>query len=168
MIRKILIGLLVLLVIIQFIRPEKNQSNDQKNHIGTLYPIPEDVKQIMAVSCDDCHSNNTRYPWYSNFQPVAWWLNNHVLDGKRHLNFSEIAARRINYQNHKMEEVIEMVDEGEMPLWSYTLTHGDARLTKEQREKITNWARSTMDIIKNKYPPDSLVMPQRPAGAPGG
>ncbi|MDZ4709873.1 MAG: heme-binding domain-containing protein [Saprospiraceae bacterium] len=168
MIRKILIGLLVLLLIIQFIRPEKNQSNDQTKHIGTIYPIPEDVKQILSVACYDCHSNNTRYPWYSNFQPVAWWLNNHLADGKRNLNFSTLASRRINQQNHKMEEIIEMIDEGEMPLSSYTLIHGDARLTKEQKDKITNWARATMDIIKNKYPADSLVMPQRPPGTPGG
>lgn len=168
MIRKILIGLLFVLVVIQFFRPAKNQGNDQSKHINTLYPMPDDVKQIMAVACYDCHSNNTRYPWYNNFQPVAWWLANHVNDGKRHLNFSELAGRRTAQQYHKMEEVVEMVDEGEMPLKSYTLTHGDARLSADQRKKIIDWAQSVMDAMKMKYPADSLVMPERPAGPPPG
>lgn len=168
MIRKILIGLLFVLVVIQFIRPAKNQGNDQSKHINTLYPMPDDVKQILAVACDDCHSNNTRYPWYNNFQPIAWWLADHVKDGKRHLNFSELAGRRTALQYHKMEEVVEMVDEGEMPLKSYTLTHGDAKLSTDQRKKIIAWAQSVMDAMKMKYPADSLVMPERPSGPPPG
>lgn len=166
MIRKILIALLVILVVIQFIRPERNLSNDQSKHINTLYPIPEEVKQILAVACDDCHSNQTRYPWYSNFQPVAWWLASHVNDGKRHLNLSNLAGRRVALQNHKMEEIIEMVEDGAMPLSSYTLIHHDAKLTEEQKSKLTDWAKSTMEILKNKFPPDSLVMPQRTAAPP--
>jgi len=167
MFRKILITLLVLLIVIQFFRPEKNQNNDQSKHIGTLYPIPEDVKQILSVACYDCHSNNTRYPWYNNIQPVAWWLSYHVNDGKRHLNLSTLASRRVALQNHKMEEIVEMVDEGEMPLKSFTWIHADARLTSEQKNKITDWARMTMDTLKAKFPPDSLVMPERPPGPPG-
>lgn len=168
MIRKILIGLLFVLVVIQFIRPAKNQGNDQSKHINTLYAMPDDVKQILAVACDDCHSNNTRYPWYNNIQPVAWWLADHVKEGKGHLNFSELAGRRTALQYHKMEEVVEMVDEGEMPLKSYTLTHGDARLSTDQRKKIIDWAQSVMDAMKMKFPADSLVMPERPASPPPG
>lgn len=166
MLRKILIALLIVLIGIQFIHPEKNQSNDQSQHISTLYPIPANVEELLAVACYDCHSNSTRYPWYNNIQPVAWWLANHVADGKRHLNFSTLASRRVAQQNHKMEEIIEMVDEGEMPLNSYTWTHADARLSQAQKDMITGWAKSTMDIIKSKFPPDSLVMPERPAGPP--
>ena len=166
MLRKILLALLVVFILIQFFRPEKNLSNDQKNHIGNLYPIPADVKGILSVACDDCHSNLTKYPWYNNIQPVAWWLASHVNDGKRHLNFSTLAARRVALQNHKLEEIIEMVEEGEMPLSSYTLIHHEAKLTNEQRTKITDWAKATMDILKNTFPPDSLVMPERAPGPP--
>lgn len=159
--KKILIGLAAVLVLIQFIRPEKNDSNIQTNHIANKYMMPQEVKEIFAKACDDCHSNNTRYPWYSNFQPVAWWLDDHVKDGKRHLNMSELGARRINLQNHKLEEIIEMVDKKEMPLNSYTWVHTDAKLTEVERNWITNWAKSAMDYIKANYPADSLVMPKR-------
>lgn len=159
--KKILLGLATVFVLIQFIRTEKNDSNIQTNHIANKYMMPQEVKEIFAKACDDCHSNNTRYPWYSNFQPVAWWLDDHVKDGKRHLNMSELGARRINLQNHKLEEIIEMVDKKEMPLNSYTWVHTDAKLTEVERNWITNWAKSAMDYIKANYPADSLVMPKR-------
>ena len=159
--KKILLGLATVFVLIQFIRPEKNNSNIQTNHIANKYMMPQEVKEIFAKACDDCHSNNTRYPWYSNFQPVAWWLDDHVKDGKRHLNMSELGARRINLQNQKLEEIIEMVDKKEMPLNSYTWIHTDSKLTEVERNWITTWAKSAMDYIKANYPADSLVMPKR-------
>jgi len=157
-VKKILIGLLVVLIIIQFIRPEKNQSDTKTAaDITAMYPPDAATASLMDKACNDCHTNNTKYPWYSNFQPVAWWLNDHVQDGKKHLNFSEFGTYRLRKQYHKMEEVIEQVKEGEMPLNSYTWTHGDARLTAEQRAQITGWAQSVMDSMKAKYPIDSLV-----------
>ena len=80
MLKKVLIGLGIILIIIQFIRPDKNESNDFTNDITTKYPVPEDVNHLLQVSCNDCHSNKTEYPWYANVQPVAWWLNDHVVD----------------------------------------------------------------------------------------
>ncbi len=159
--KKILLGLAGVLIVIQFIRPAKNNSNIQTNHIANKYMMSQEVKEIFAKACDDCHSNNTRYPWYSYFQPVAWWLDKHVKDGKRHLNMSELGARRINLQNHKLEEIIEMVDKNEMPLNSYTWVHTDAKLTDVERTWIINWAKSSMDYIKANYPADSLIMPKR-------
>ncbi len=159
--KKLLLGLAGVLIVIQFIRPAKNNSNIQTNHIANKYMMSQEVKEIFAKACDDCHSNNTRYPWYSYFQPVAWWLDKHVKDGKRHLNMSELGARRINLQNHKLEEIIEMVDKNEMPLNSYTWVHTDAKLTDVERTWIINWAKSSMDYIKANYPADSLIMPKR-------
>jgi len=60
-----------------------------------------------------------------------------------------------------MEETIEMVKEGEMPLNSYTWTHKDAKLTHDEKIKVTNWAQSVQDSMKAKYPMDSLVRPKR-------
>ncbi len=163
MLKKILIGLGIVLIIIQFIRPDKNESNDLTYDISTKYKIPEDVNHLLQVSCNDCHSNKTEYPWYANVQPVAWWLNDHVLDGKRHLNFSEFTKMPIAIQNHKLEETIEMVEEKEMPLKDYTYfgLHTEANLTTEDREKIIEWAKSQMTHLKETYPADSLVMPKR-------
>ncbi len=166
MIKKILLAFALVLIVIQFVHPAKNNSNNQSNHINTIYPVPQEVSNTLAVACADCHSNNTRYPWYSKIQPVAWWLDDHVKEGKKHFNFSEFANRRIAYQNHKMEELIEMVDKGEMPLNSYTWVHGDARLTAEQKQQLTGWAKGIMDTLKARYPADSLVMPKRPSNTP--
>jgi len=158
MLKKIAYGLLAILLIIQFIRPERNSSDNQSNHIRTVFPIPADVEQTLQVACYDCHSNKTTYPWYANIQPVAWWLAHHVDEGKQHLNFSEFTKRKIAIQNHKLEEVIEMVKEGEMPLNSYTWTHGDAKLSDAQKAAITQWAQAAMDTLKARYPADSLVL----------
>jgi hypothetical protein len=163
MIKKILVVLLVILVGIQFIRPDKNISADSKHEISRAYTVPEEVHQIMRVACNDCHTNNTQYPWYSRVQPVAWWLDHHITDGKGHLNFSEFTNLPIAVQNHKFEEVIEMVEEDEMPLPSYTYfgLHSGANLDEGQKKKLIDWAQAQMDMLEASYPPDSLVMPNR-------
>jgi len=163
MLKKILLGLVLVLVVIQFFRPERNESNDQTFAIATKYTVPQEVDAILKVSCNDCHSNKTEYPWYANVQPVAWWLDEHVVDGKRHLNFSEFTNRPIAIQNHKLEEVIEMVEEKEMPMEEYTYLglHSEANLTDAQRQVLIDWAKSQMAYLKDNYPADSLVMPNR-------
>lgn len=171
MLKKILIGLGAVLVLIQFIRPEKNESNDLTYDISTKYSVPAEVGEIIKISCNDCHSNKTEYPWYSNIQPIAWWLNDHVIEGKKHLNFSTFTKLPIAVQNHKFEETIEMVEEKEMPLTSYTSfgLHKEAKLTDKQREMVIDWAKAQMSILKESYPPDSLVMKRRtpPSAAKG-
>jgi Haem-binding domain len=105
----------------------------------------------------------TEYPWYANIQPVAWWLNHHVTDGKRHANYSTFAQLPIAVQNHKLEETIEMIEEKEMPLASYTYfgLHKEANLTDEQRQILIRWAKAQMDSLKAHYPADSLVMKRK-------
>lgn len=163
MIKKILLLLLVALIVIQFFHPKKNQAQGpQPNFIGNNFAIPEDTKSILAKACNDCHSNNTRYPWYSKIQPVHWWLNNHIRDGKKAINFDEYTNRSLRYQYHKMEEVIEMVKENKMPLSSYTWIHKDAILTETEKNKLIGWANSVMDTMKAHYPADSLLRKKQP------
>ena len=163
--KNILLILLVTLVIIQFIHPQKNISAPSTlfvNDIGKQYPVPDSVHQILQTSCYDCHSNNTSYPWYSKIQPVAWWLNNHIVEGKREINFSEFANYRVGRQYKKLEEIIKQVKEDEMPLSSYTLVHKNAILTTYQKLLLINWASTIRDTIKAKYPVDSLIMKRPP------
>lgn len=155
MIRKILIGLLILLVIIQFIHPTKNQSSSlSANDITTQFGVPTEVQGILKKACNDCHSNNTIYPWYSKIQPVDWWLNDHVVDGKRHLNFSEFTSYPAKKQRKKLEEVIETVKEAEMPLNSYTWIHKEAVLTEAEKLSLSTWADTLSKSIalKNNLP----------------
>ncbi|MFM2326138.1 MAG: hypothetical protein RIR31_340 [Bacteroidota bacterium] len=161
--KRFLLLLLLVFIIIQFFRPAKNTSEGiSANDITTKYIVPQDVQAILKTSCYDCHSNNTYYPWYNNIQPVAWWLKNHIDEGKRELDFSEFAAYRIGRQYKKLEEINKEVKEGEMPLESYTLIHGDAKLSQEQKLSLANWVTSLRDSIKAQYPEDSLKRPQRP------
>lgn len=149
--------LLIGIIGIQFFRPAKNMAaGDQPFAIAKAFTVPADVKTILDKACMDCHSNNSRYPWYYNIQPVAWWMANHVKEGKGKLNLDEYTNKRLRFQYHKMEEVIEMVEDKKMPIDSYTWTHNDAKLTVEERTKITDWAKSIMDTLEARYPIDSL------------
>ena len=94
-------------------------------------------------------------------QPVGWWLNHHIEEGKEELNFSEFAHYPVAVQYHKLEETIEQIKEDEMPLSSYTLIHIDARLTDAEKQSLLNWSQSVRDTIKAKYPADSLVLKRR-------
>jgi hypothetical protein len=165
MIKKILIVLALALVVIQFIRPAQNLSANTTNDISTLYPMPSDVKLIVDKACADCHSNKTAYPWYATLQPVAFWLADHVNEGKSEFNYNEFASYRIAKQNHKLEEVIEQIKEGEMPLYSYTLIHRDANLTDAEKATLINWCQNIMDTIKATYPADSLILKRKPETA---
>jgi Haem-binding domain len=150
--------LLLAFIVIQFIRPAKNKSEGiGSNDITKVYPVPENVQAILKSSCYDCHSNNTVYPWYSQIQPVAWWLNNHIQEGKGELNFSEFASYRIGRQYRKLDEVNKQVKEDEMPLESYLWIHKYAKLDEAQKLTLANWVTSVRDSIKAHYPADSLV-----------
>ena len=151
MFRKILLVLLILFVIIQFIRPARNiASGTPMNFIGNAYTIPAELKPILEKACNDCHSNNTRYPWYNKIQPVAWWLNMHVRDGKAHLNFDDFLSYIPKKQDKKMAEVIKEIKEGGMPLKSYTWIHTDAKLTMPEKTLLMDWAANVRKEITAK------------------
>ncbi|WP_395802307.1 heme-binding domain-containing protein [Daejeonella sp.] len=148
-VKKLLLAFLAIFVLIQFFRPEKNQSAQaSSNDIFASFPASESTKLIVQTACYDCHSNNTVYPWYSEIQPVAWWLADHVNEGKSELNFSEFLTYKPKKADHKLEEVIEMIQQGEMPLKSYTLIHSNAKLSEAQKIEIINWAQSIRNELK--------------------
>lgn len=160
MIRKILVALLVILIVLQFFKPERNtfpQGLVSNNNISTKYAVPNDVAQIIKTSCADCHSNNTIYPWYANVQPVAWWLANHIKEGKKELNFDEFATYNLRKQYHKLESMGKEVEEDEMPLGSYTLIHQNAKLDDTQKKVLMDWATETRKKMEATYPMDSLI-----------
>ena len=158
MVKKILLFLLAALVVIQFIHPIPNKAKgDQPNYIGKTFQVPEDVKSIFAKACNDCHSNNTRYPWYSNIQPADWWMNGHIKKGKKGINLDEYTNRSLRYQYRKMEDLIDQVKEGEMPLNYYRWIHKGARLSQDEKNILIDWANSIIDTMKAKYPMDSLM-----------
>ncbi|HRI19591.1 MAG TPA: heme-binding domain-containing protein [Panacibacter sp.] len=158
-----LIFLAILAVAIQFIKPQRNESAVvSATDISGIYNMPDDVSAILNKACKDCHSNNTVYPWYANVQPVAWWLNDHIEEGKNELNFSEFASYSPGRQYHKLEEFKEQIDKDEMPLSSYTLIHTNAKLSDQEKKVLLNWAEGIRMQMKAKYPADSLIMKRGP------
>ena len=157
----LLFVLLAVLIVIQFIRPAKNADEEiASNQITAIHQVPEDVQQILKVSCNDCHSNTTYYPWYSKIQPVAWFLHDHIIEGKRELNFSTFANYPAYRRYKKFKEIGEQVKEGDMPLLSYTIPHRDAVLSANQKLILENWAANSMKEMEKQYPADSLVKPK--------
>lgn len=136
-----LIILFIGLVIIQFFPIEENYSEtiDPSKDFIAMYDVPAGVEETLKTSCYDCHSNNTTYLWYDKIQPVAWYIQDHVDEGKEELNFNEFGTYSAKKKHHKIEEVAELVKEGEMPLTSYTLLHTDAKLSEDQKTELVDW-----------------------------
>lgn len=145
--RKILIALLVVFVLIQFFRPEKNiATGAQPNSITAHYTVPQDVQLVLKRSCYDCHSNNTHYPWYNNIQPVAWLLSSDVNEGKEHLNFDEFNNYTPAKKADKLDDLVKEIKEDEMPMGIYTMIHRNAVLSDLEKNKLISWA----DSLKKK------------------
>ncbi len=159
--KKILIGLLVVFIVAQAFRPAKNLTNDTTKDISKSYAVPDSVKTILAKACNDCHSNNTRYPWYAEIQPVAWWLGDHIKEGQSKINFNEFSGYRIAKQYKRLEDCMDEVKEGGMPLPAYTWIHKDAVLTAAEKHALLNWFENIRDSIKARYPPDSLLIKKK-------
>jgi len=142
--KRFLILALLVLVVMQFIRSDKNQEGNYDSvqpFLNETKPIAS-VEGILKETCFDCHSNQTKYPWYAEIAPVSYWLADHIKDGKKHLNFSEWSTYSVKRKDHKLEEIIEMVEDKEMPLDSYTWTHKEARLTDDQIKAIITWVQT--------------------------
>ena len=142
--RKIGLGLVLILVILQFIRPSKNVSEQliTTDDISNTYAVPKDVHQIFIKKCYDCHSNNTTYLWYYNIQPVGLWMGHHIDEGKDELNFSAFKTYTAKRANHKLEEISESVTDGWMPIDSYLWMHHEAKVTPAETSAINTWIKS--------------------------
>lgn len=141
--KKIILGLLAFLILIQFIRVDKtNPPVEPQNDFVTITQAPAEIVSLLRTACYDCHSNETTYPWYFNVAPISWWAKDHVNDGRKHLNYSIWGTYKKERQQHKLEEMYSEVEEGEMPLSSYTLMHGNATLTPEQTKALTDWLKT--------------------------
>jgi hypothetical protein len=149
--KKILLAILLLFTAVQFIRPARNRSDAvQTADMITNFSVPENVAGSLRTSCYDCHSNNTRYPWYANIQPVAWFLANHIKDGKEELNFNEFTTYSKRRQLSKLKSVQNSIKDGSMPLSSYTLMHSDAKLSEESKASIIQWTAKVMDSLSGQ------------------
>ena len=146
--KKIVISSGVVFVAIQFIQPVRNKSVQVfPADFSAVYTVPSNVQSIFQNACYDCHSNNTNYPWYSNIQPVAWIMANHIKKGKAKLNFSEFGSNSTRKQISKLKEIFDQIKDDEMPLSSYKVMHKDARLSQSEKDLLMNWMNKTADSL---------------------
>ncbi|MCO6499955.1 MAG: heme-binding domain-containing protein [Vicingus serpentipes] len=149
--KKILYALVGIAIIIQFFRIDQtNPEFTIKNDFIEINQPPKEVTAILKSACYDCHSNESKYPWYANVSPISWWLKHHIDEGREELNFSEWGTFKAKRKDHKLEEIIELVEEGEMPLKEYTWTHAEAKLTEEQKSLLINWVKEIRAATKKK------------------
>ena len=135
--------LLILFIGVQFIPKDNNrQLHISKYDIRSLYIIPDNTLKILEKSCFDCHSNNTDYPWYSKIQPVRYFLDNHIREGKNMLNFSEFGNYSERRKRNKIRSIISQIQEGKMPIYTYTIIHREADLSNQDKKIIIDWFNS--------------------------
>lgn len=131
------------MAVIQLFRIDKtNKVSAPEIDFMVMTHADAEMAGILKTSCYDCHSNEIKYPWYTNIAPVSWWIKHHINEGSGHLNFSEWGNYASRKADHKLEECVEMVESGEMPMSSYTLLHGEAKLSKEQQTRLIDWFNS--------------------------
>lgn len=133
---KIALGVVAVLVLMQLYRPEKTNPP-----VTGEVDAPAEVKSLLRRACYDCHSHETKWPWYSNVAPVSWVVAHHVDEGRRELNFSTWASYEPKKRAHKLEEAEELVQSGEMPMKGYVALHAEAKLTDAEMQTLLAWAK---------------------------
>jgi hypothetical protein len=142
-IKRSIIAAAILLVVIQFIRPARtNPPIDQTRTIGARTQMPEEVGALLDMSCSDCHSYETKWPWYSQVAPVSWLLWSDVQEGRAALNLSDWAQYDSRRANEKLANIEKLVSRGVMPLWQYRLLHKAARLSASDVRTLVEWTRA--------------------------
>ena len=142
-----MIGWLAVLVVaivlvIQVIPVERNVSTVPAGQsFERTEKVPANVAAILKVSCYDCHSNNTRYPWYSELQPGAYFMAQHIKEGKEELNLDEFNDYSKRRKKAKIKSIISQIEKDEMPLKSYRMMHGNARLSADEKKELLDFFR---------------------------
>ena len=151
-IKKILFIGLIIFLLMQLYQPARNISFEQDitGNFTKVYNVPKNVEIILRTSCYDCHSNNTYYPWYSYIQPVRFFMESHIKEGKENLNFNEWGNYSDRKQNNKLDRIAKQIESNEMPLSSYTLIHKNAILTASQKKEVLDWINKIEDSISSQ------------------
>ncbi|WP_027377173.1 heme-binding domain-containing protein [Kaistella palustris] len=156
--KKILLILLVAFILIQFFQIDKNNpAPTPQLDFLKIKDTPESTANLIRNGCYDCHSNESKYPWYANLQPVGWFLKDHIEEGRKELNFSTFATNPAKRQAHKLSEVQEMIENGKMPLDSYVLGHPEAKFSAAQKQEIIQYFKLIEADIRRSHnlPPDA-------------
>jgi hypothetical protein len=149
--KKILLAIGIVLIIIQFIQPAHNTSVQiLATDISKMVSISDNVKSLLKITCYDCHSNNTTYPWYSNIQPIGWLMGYHIKEAKNQLNFSEFGSYSQRRQLSKLDGIANSIRDNIMPLSSYKMMHKTVQLNKNEKILLINWVQQSKNSLLMK------------------
>ena len=144
----ILLIVIVALVGIQFIPIKRNiNTNVPSTDFILNYKPTKSVSDILKTSCYNCHSNNTDYPWYSYIQPVGFYLEGHIDEGKENLNLSEFGNYSDRRKKSKLTFMINEITDDNMPLPAYTFIHHDAKLSGDKKKALIEFLEFLRDSI---------------------
>ena len=138
--RRVLLFLLIVFGLAQFLRPDRTVVGHAPTSDLIAMTAPgADVGRLLRVACYDCHSDSAAYPWYASITPVNFWLQHHVNEGREEFNMSAWGEHTAKWRHHKASEARHELQEGEMPLSSYTWMHGEAKLSEAERKQLIDY-----------------------------
>ena len=143
---KITLGILLAIVLLIQLVPVTRTNPPAQGEIA----VPDAVREILTRSCYDCHSHETRWPWYAYVAPVSWLVVNDVTEGREHLNFSTWQQYDDERREEKLEDIWEEVDEGNMPLGIYLPLHGEARLSEQDKTALHEWTSAAINVLRTR------------------
>ena len=147
------IVLALALLVGQFIRPDfTNPVVVDAETLAASTEVPANVQQVLERSCTDCHTNQTRDPWYSKVTPFNWFLADHIAEGRHELNFSVWNTYKTDRKIRKLDELCEQVEHGAMPLPSYLWIHRDAALSESDKTLLCSWAKTETSRLRSSMP----------------
>ncbi|MFZ0819441.1 MAG: heme-binding domain-containing protein [Candidatus Acidiferrales bacterium] len=141
--KRVIVILAIAFVSAQFVRPARtNPSFASTQTIENVVNVPPDIHATLMRACGDCHSDQTEWPWYSHVAPTSWFVINHVNSGRKHINFSTWMRPGKEPQDSidRLKAICREVQEGAMPLTSYTLIHWSAKLSADDVKGICKWS----------------------------
>jgi hypothetical protein len=148
-IKWVIVALVALFAALQLAQPARTNPPVKTDFLKAT-AAPPDVAAMFRAACYDCHSDETRWPWYSYVAPMSWQIADDVNHGRRHVNLSEWPADKPDTARKKIEDMSDEIDDGDMPMKKYTLIHKDARLTPQQRDTLTQWLNDQPSAMKAK------------------
>ena len=156
---RVVLALGVLFLLLQLIQPERTNPPASADDLRRHLPASPRVAGLLRAACFDCHSNQTRWPWYSYVAPVSWLVSRDVEEGRKHLNFSQWGSYERRKQIGRLGAVGEEVGNGEMPLPIYAAMHEEAKLSKEDRDSLVAWAEQMRGLLvdQDRSDRDSLT-----------
>jgi len=150
LIKILFIILIIAFIVIQFFRPDRTSTETYgENHITKKMNVPDNVQQILKRSCFDCHSDHTKWPWYTNIAPASWLVAKDVRNGRTKMNFSEWGKIPESKREARLEAICDNINEGEMPLKEYLLLHGDAKLSQQDKDVLCKWVEAELKKIED-------------------